>query len=261
LHWDGKRWRFVDAPEMLFSAVAATSTNDVWAVGKANTAVVLHWNGSRWQTLLRRPGADLRALVVLSPTDVWVVGSEPLLKVPRFLELHWDGKRWSSYSQPSPNGGYGPDQEPELVAISAAAADDIWTAGDASNSGEPAYPDTVLLHWNGSSWRRAPAPEDQFVGGLTLREPGDLWLAGLHADGDAYGAAYLQQRVGKNWKPVALDLRPRRLGPSAWSTGAIESLAADQAHGFWAVGYSGSWPDPLSFPTHTRSLIEHAQCT
>ena len=50
-HWDGAKWKLAHTPNTsqlnnLLAGVAATDTNDVWAVGAQGA--VLHWDGSTW---------------------------------------------------------------------------------------------------------------------------------------------------------------------------------------------------------------------
>ncbi len=138
------------------SAAAATSARDVWMVGtnSSGTAVILHWDGERW-TRARRPNAELLGLASSLPP---MCGRS--VTPPRAASrLHWDGSHWASYTQRAPNGGYGPDESPELTSVVESGSRDIWAAGDAGNSGEPDDPDTVLFHWDGTRSQKAvPAP-------------------------------------------------------------------------------------------------------
>jgi hypothetical protein len=57
-HWNGTRWSIVPSPSVgptvsILTAVAALSTNDVWAAGHSSTnttysTLVKHWNGRKW---------------------------------------------------------------------------------------------------------------------------------------------------------------------------------------------------------------------
>src|SRR6266496_504917 len=57
-HWDGTHWSVVQSPNTsasinILEAVAAVTTNDVWAVGTGLTGdedstLTLHWNGAAW---------------------------------------------------------------------------------------------------------------------------------------------------------------------------------------------------------------------
>jgi hypothetical protein len=253
-HWNGTTWIRVRFPGLRrLSAAAATSARDVWMVGDDSTgmvgaespAVILHWDGERW-TRIRRPHAELRGLAALSPTDVWAVGDT---WGSRFLEMHWDGRHWSSYSQLPPNGGSGLDEGAEITSVDASGSRDVWAAGDAGNSGEPAWPDTVVFHWDGTRWRKAPKPKNQWIYALALRGPGDLWMAGGSGNGDAYSPPFLERRVEPKWQPTT-------------PTGQIDGLSTDQTDGLWAVGFVGSRFDSnLQFPHHTRPLITRAQCS
>jgi hypothetical protein len=60
LHWNGRRWQQVKKPSLPAGSgligIAATSVRNAWAVGGAGgslgakaKALVLHWNGKRWQ--------------------------------------------------------------------------------------------------------------------------------------------------------------------------------------------------------------------
>lgn len=62
LHWNGQSWQQVKAPSFsmgsAFSAVAALSASDIWAVGDtaldysgSSRTLIEHWNGSRWQAV------------------------------------------------------------------------------------------------------------------------------------------------------------------------------------------------------------------
>src|SRR5438094_6183036 len=81
-HWNGSRWSVVPSPNPSafvnkLNAVAAVSSNDVWAVGTAPTAtstvLILHWNGLAWCGVPNPsngiPLTNLAALAVISAND------------------------------------------------------------------------------------------------------------------------------------------------------------------------------------------------
>jgi hypothetical protein len=247
-HWNGSRWMLTRVTGVRrISAVAATSPHDVWAVGTdaAGAAAVLHWNGSRWSQF-HREHAELFALTAVSPGDVWAVGDE---NGDHFLELHWNGARWSAYSQSPPNGGFGLDPSPELAAVSATSGHDVWAAGIALNSGEPAWADTVLMHWNGSGWTTVSTKSSwMWVDALAARASGDVLLSGVTSNGDAYGQAAAQLWQNNAWQAAMMDDR------------RLEGLAGDRA-GVWGVGFTGSAADAHGFPTAATPVIERGRCT
>lgn len=91
IHWDGTQWSFVSSPNSNLNnnylyGVAATSSDDVWAVGYSyNTlgtnpsqALALHWNGTQWNLVSNpNPGSTtntLKAVAVISPNSALAVG-------------------------------------------------------------------------------------------------------------------------------------------------------------------------------------------
>lgn len=104
--WDGRSWKVMPdrgLPRLGdgISTVAATSPDDLWAVGSAGfAALISHWNGRRWS---RPPGAprdlggSLNALSVLSANDIWAAGTHDGSNesTTRPLILHWNGTRWT----------------------------------------------------------------------------------------------------------------------------------------------------------------------
>src|SRR5262249_12352066 len=157
----------------------------------SGTAIVLHWNGKRWENLLRRRG-ELPAVLALSASNVWVVGAAFL--IGRMLELHWNGERWTTYSQRWPGA-----VSPTLRAITDAGADGSWAGGEGGDPGEPAWPVSALVRWTGAGWRRSPPPKSRSVESVVMRVPGDLWLATFSGNGDGYGQPLLERLDGTHW--------------------------------------------------------------
>ena len=91
LHWDGSTWRQVRAPNVVPSgttsvqALAATSSDDVWAVGSWSDLnhggdpvhpLAEHWDGVRWRDLAADlPARSLSAASALRTGEVWSVGT------------------------------------------------------------------------------------------------------------------------------------------------------------------------------------------
>jgi hypothetical protein len=61
------------------SAIAAASSNDIWAVGSTGDtfSFTLHWDGKRWSEIPSPPhgAAGLSAVTALRGGDAWAVGS------------------------------------------------------------------------------------------------------------------------------------------------------------------------------------------
>src|SRR5437016_5939752 len=69
----------------------------------------------------------------------------------RTLAYHWDGTAWTRSPTPNPAG---PAQGNQLDAAAARATNDVWAVGGDS------YPEvSLVLHWNGSTWRQVSVPD------------------------------------------------------------------------------------------------------
>ena len=174
-HWNGKTWRRVPSPSPqlvlpFLNGVAAASANDVWAVGGFNKALILHWNGTRWR---RVPSpltkATLNDVTAISAKDAWAVGSG----TRGTLVLHWNGVAWHRARSPAVRSGAG------LIGISGTSARDLWAVGASSGlvvsssqraglsvrtagtrpiSSSRSASRPLILHWNGTAWRRISTP-------------------------------------------------------------------------------------------------------
>lgn len=159
-HWDGTSWKIFPSPNVLGSTlegVAAISANDIWAVGSDATGMSTteHWDGTSWKVALSPVISHLFGVAALSTSNVWAVGSNGATLVE-----HWDGISWKVVPSPNPklgNGFY-------LTAIAATSVNDIWAVGlyDNSYSGQ-----TLIEHWDGTSWKIFPRPEGGERGDLS----------------------------------------------------------------------------------------------
>lgn len=214
------------ARAMLFG-VAAASSADVLAVGGYNpgkppTEVLTnpyaeHWNGSRWAATpvsFRASGevGQLNGVAEPAPGDGWAVGtaSDPSSFASQTLAYHWDGTAWMRSPTPNPAGL---QQGNALNAVAARSANDIWAAG--SDGTDPAA--SLVLHWNGSTWRQTRVPNIGALDAVTVAA-GHVWVAG----GDQ-----VDQSTGTGWTGL----------PAAPGATGITGLA-DTTAGLWAVGYA-----------------------
>src|SRR6185312_11927238 len=95
-------------------------------------------------------------------------------------------KTWQRVHSPSPAPNC------ELTAIAAVSARNAWAVGFADPSGGDArngpaaggrviIARTLILHWNGKSWKRVPSPnpdEGGHLTGVTATSAGDAWAVG-----------------------------------------------------------------------------------
>jgi len=183
LHWNGTKWSKVaspnpgDAPGSAFSTLAgvsADSATDAWAVGYYNNptsgggsqeTLALHWNGTKWSKVASPNPGDtssgttpnfLTGVSANSATDALAVGFyfSPTTGVRETLALHWNGTKWSKVASPNPGGTTSLGHLNDLFGVSANSATDAWAVGIYGNSTTRAF-ETLVLHWNGTSWSRA----------------------------------------------------------------------------------------------------------
>jgi hypothetical protein len=169
LHWNGTAWSRVKSPTPTagiawLTGVSAISRTSAWAVGASrsdnlsrNKNLALRWNGASWsQVAAPSPGRDtneLQGVSAVSGTDAWAVGWARGLT--RFapvstVTLHWNGTAWSRVPSPNPGNGDG-EGTSELFGVSALSSTDAWAVGDYINQ-TTGIIDTLILHWNGSTW-------------------------------------------------------------------------------------------------------------
>lgn len=252
-HWDGARWRMARAPQPggILYAVAARTPRDVWAVGtrkrdRGFEPLIEHWDGTRWTVIPspsppvapgQRRDSILRAVAVISPTDVWAAGYS-VTGVPatasRTLIEHWDGRRWAIVPSPNVRTARGVTNN-ILFSISGSRRDDVWAVGSwgSLRSGYGGKGDhTLALHWDGRRWSRAATPalgERALFSGVVARA-GQAWAVGDR------GLQPRQRTLIERWDGTRWSVVP---SPAGFSLAAV-SASPDGA--LWAVGASGRQP-------------------
>lgn len=199
-------WQIVEGPTMggfsSLKAVAATSPNDVWAVGFSSDK--------------RVDGGLTDAFH--SPVPV------------RTLVEHWDGKSWNT--MPSPN----PSERSYLLGVAAMDESHAWAVGYYTTTSD--LQETLVLAWDGTSWQQVPSPD---VPGLHNRltavaalAPDDVWAVGSFseiADFNGDGAATLLLHFdGKDWSIIP------GANPGAY-TNHLTAVSAASHDDIWAVGF------------------------
>lgn len=202
-HFDGHAWSVVAAPSGnptgLLSAVAANGPNDIWAVGNKtapNTPVetfAVHFDGTAWSVVpTPNPvgGSSLAQNVLLSVNamginDVTAVGFILDFANQRELTLveHWDGMKWSVI--PSPNVSNASGSLNTLNGVTGASANDLYAAGSFSDAATAGQPETLVEHFDGTSWSIVASPvrglAQHLNGVFALPNSGDVWAVGAAA--------------------------------------------------------------------------------
>ena len=170
-HWNGSSWTAGRLP-----GVRGTQVTDVtWVPGSeqffacglryngfvANTAL-WHFVGGRWQVVPQQASADsdeiLYSVTATSPQNAWAVGDvnqyRPL--VERLTPEGW--RRTSTPPLPHPRASEGAG----LSGVASSGPNDVWAVGIDDRDDEIA--NTLLAHFDGSSWRTYEIPEEWAIG-------------------------------------------------------------------------------------------------
>src|SRR5258706_13559452 len=170
-HWDGTRWSVVQSPSHAsvnndLTAVAAVSSNDIWAAGYTTDGtkqtLIEHWDGTQWSLIPSpNPGqllSYLYGLTTISSSDVWAVGSffsSSGTNRGQTLIEHWNGTTWSVVSSPSPGG-----DNNVLQAVTSLSATHIWAVRRLVKTRESPI-QTLIEHWDGATWSIVPSPNPE----------------------------------------------------------------------------------------------------
>jgi hypothetical protein len=228
--------------------VAVQSSSNAWAVGappadvRPQKAIVAHWNGAAWTTLSNRglPQLSVLGAVAFFPGGAWAVGEHGLTQHgdgggrPKQLIVRLTGTTMRRVPVAGPADGL-------LADVAATSAANAWAVGYLGGIG---YHDPLILHWNGTAWKRAPLPaalgRGEFVG-VAAASRTNAW-------------AVMNPRTGvlrPGIRPRIVHWNGRRWGdvvsPAIGVSYHLFDVAATSAKNVWAVGAGGS----------TRAVILH----
>ncbi len=250
----GTGWSVVVSPnassnDNVLQAVAAVSTNKVWAVGYTvqgasksslvKRTLIERYNGTSWH-IVGSPNVGtgdniLTGVAVISDKDVWAVGYSP----SGALALHFDGMGWHVVSAPSAC---------QFNAVTAISANDVWAVGTMSYK-------ACAEHFDGTNWTLVHTPtmgsSDNTLLGVSASSSTNVWAVGTYCIGDGcdMGGGVFQTMIfhydsSHRWSVVASP------NPSIYvnQLNAVTVISATDA---WAVGSENT-----SITTST-TLIEH----
>ena len=247
LHWNGHYWRRVPSPSPSgprrpgqLTGVTAISPSDVWAVGwdvggtpTHYRMLAEHWDGTSW-TVVGTPavpgdvGGEFTSVSAQSSTNVWATGKLYTRHSIEVLVERWDGHAWTRWAAPSGAGAN------SASSVSVDAARDAWVAGWVDNP-TVGIDRPLILHWDGISWTRTPAPDPgaRFGGtrltGVTAISPTDVWVVGSRSWRASSGTV-TEHWDGARWS----DVEPADLGRDA--TALFDGVSAAGSSDVFTVG-------------------------
>lgn len=216
----------------------------MWAVGNSDasttsrTTLAEHWNGSSWSIVptpnSSQPVNFLIGAAAVATNDVWAVGyaadSAQSSSVNHTLIEHWNGSSWRIVPSPNPtpNLGGGYPVSNELYSVAVVAADDVWAVGQSYNitAGQ-----TLVEHWNGSTWSVVPAPHPGRYSDLrgVSAAGGAVWAVGNY-DNNGLQSTLTERWNGSSW----VRLTSPNVGPYTNNLLRVHVIGANDV---WAVGY------------------------
>jgi hypothetical protein len=256
-------WQKVSSPNVSgatlvsnqLSSVTAVSENNIWAVGWAadpngpayvKRTLIQHFDGNLW-SIVPSPNrqnhilSELHSVSAASANDVWAVGASHDGGAPtQTLIQHWDGQQWSIVPSPSPDS-----QLNELRSVAALSANDVWAVGYRGGTKNETPLETLILHWDGASWRQTASPN--VAGGanqlsaITALSADDIW-----AVGSAGGAPLAMHWDGNAWSIVPVRVR------SGLSTERFTAVSGTAVNDVWVVGQGKG-----VFTNQTFATIRH----
>jgi hypothetical protein len=164
----------------------------------------------------------LSGVSVVSSSDAWAVGDGSAV-------LHWNGTSWAKVTIPDmPIGTF-------LHAVDAVSRSDVWAAGYGySQAGGSDM--TLIVHWNGTAWKRVPSPgsfnSPRFpqLTGLSMDSVTDGWAVGdVYNNKTGANTALALHWNGTTWRRVTTS--------TAFSLTAVASFSPTNAA---AVGFHRS---------------------
>jgi Carboxypeptidase regulatory-like domain len=242
LHYDGTAWTLVPSPNApggsynSLLAVEAIAPNDVWAVGEEGSDTLsLHWSGSAW-AVIQSPSegstSSFKGVSASSSRNVWAVGDGS----QGTLTARWTGRKWRVVPSPDPGNFF-----EDLNAVDVVGPNEAWAVGFYDGNGGDWL--TLVLHWNGRSWRVVPSPSPHpslnALNGVSALPGTDVWAGGFQGF-DVGGKETLIERGNEEaWAVV-----PSANGGTA--PNQLYALSANSSDDIWAVGES-----------LTKSLVQH----
>jgi hypothetical protein len=150
-------------------------------------------------------GVTLNGAVATSSTNAWAVGGCNTSSGDQTVILRWNGTAWKRVDSPNPGGSRGS----VLTAVAATASTNAWAVGD-YGIGTLGATQTLILHWNGTTWSQVASPNPGPSGSgndllaVAVLSSTEAWAVGSYqrvAEGSGYTLA--EHWDGTAWNYVA----------------------------------------------------------
>ena len=158
-----------------------------------------------------------------------------LLPIIMLLALLWQvgavvaSSGWTVVPSVNPAG------DDTLFAVAATSTKDAWAVGS-SNQGSTA-PQTLVEHWNGTSWSVIPSPNPgsssfNKLMGVTALSSSNAWAVGYYQNNSGSVSTLVEHWNGSVWSVVASP------NPAGFIASQLFAVSAFSANNIWAAGTS-----------------------
>jgi hypothetical protein len=130
--------------------------------------------------------------------------------------------------------GFGPAPAPggpgsTVNALAAASHTDVWAVGAAARG-------PLVARWDGSRWRRQPAPvpsraQNAELLDVDLSGPANIWAVGDYTLPNGHVKPLVERSAGRKWRLVTLPDRVR--------LDSVASVSVRSSSDIWLFGYGG----------------------
>ena len=248
LSWNGSAWI---AGGNIGTAVDAVSPTLGYAVDEY---AVDQWTGTGWSGMPTPPNppflveGDLTTISATSATNVWAVGTyDPAYSSEAYdnYSVHWNGSAWTEVAMPLPNNSSDPLLDYQINSIDAISPTNVWAVGDSGDNvadfyssgggGTPA--NTLIEHYNGTSWSIVPSPAtgaNASLTGVTSTSASNVTAVGSDTPAGATG----RQSLIENWNGSAWTTVS---SPAVGTSDVLNSVSTSPGAAIiWAAGSSST---------------------
>jgi hypothetical protein len=158
---------------------------------------------------------DLYGVSCPSPSNCWAVGAAYNGSGYDTLIQKWDGTSWTIVPSPNPGSGYN-----VLFAVTCSSASECWAVGWYSGTQTNYAPQTLIEHWDGTSWTVVISPNgdtrQDVLTGVACASASNCWAVGYHYSHMNEAGLYFYETLVEHWDG------------SSWSIAASENTSATQ---------------------------------
>jgi len=202
-----KGWYIVPSPNpgaynTLNALAQIPNSSDLWAVGSSSGgSLIEQWDGTAWNVIPSPnpvgTSITLNAVSALTTNQAWAVGNyvDSSGQTQTLIEK-WNGKEWKIIPSPNVSGA----SSNVLNGLSSTnGAKYLWAVGSYSMTGQDS--NTLVEHWDGTSWTIVPSPN---VGNSALYavseiNTGNSWALGYSTNKQGVMQTLAEQWNGTSW--------------------------------------------------------------